>query len=170
MCVFEKLSSFDPLHYILVLNSCLKTQTLVSRLIIVIGWQGASNHVQSVIDFLLYPSSNTMSLCTNIIYIKTKCKGVGTSLWFPRVHSWGNWFSIIRISIICDQYLEFSIVPRDQLVCIIPVSFPVDVWLPCLCIIDPPWYPIHYPLIVLIWSLLSFDVIVWLYTIDLYLN
>ena len=47
----------------------LKTQTLVSRLIIVLAWQGTSNHVQSVIDFLLYLSSNTMSLCTKIIYV-----------------------------------------------------------------------------------------------------
>ena len=100
----------------------------------------------SLLLFLALPKFKILCpLHKNDIYIKTKCKGVGTSLWFPRVHSWGNWFSIIRISIICDQYLEFSIVPRDQLVCIIPVSIPVDVWLPCLCIIDPPWYPIHYP-------------------------
>ena len=124
------------------MNSCLKTQTLVSRLIIVIGWQGASNHVQSVIDFLLYLSSNTMSLYTNIIHIKQSARGLVLPYGFPGFIAEENWFSV---SIICDQYLEFSIVPRDQLVCIKPVSILVDVWLPCLCIIDPPWYPIHYP-------------------------
>ena len=64
---------------------------------------------------------------------------------FPGFIAEENWFNVIRVSMFCDQYLEFPIVSRDQLVCIKPVSILVDVWLPCLCIIDPPWYPIHYP-------------------------
>ena len=135
------------LHHLLVLNFCLKTWGLVSGLIIVFyqGRQGASNHVQSVI---VSCSTLVQILCPlhkNKIYIKTRCKGVGTSLWFPRVQSWGKWFNDMRVSIFFDQYLEYSIVPRDRFVCIITVSILVDVWLPCLCNIDPPWFPIHCP-------------------------